>query len=184
MQLIWLLDRATGLVAYPALYAATVTGLIYGERRFGTLWTLARRVHVEIAVFALVVTLAHGLLGTVDAWLVVSGRAPEPAYGTAYLLAGVAVGGGALLVTVVAALGFLDPARFPAPWGPRVVHGFAYAGYVFATFHAAAIGTDVFGLVRPVIVPATAFVAYLLALRVLVSYGGLDLSGDADSEPQ
>lgn len=173
MDLVWLLDRATGLVAYPALYAATVTGILYGESQFGSLATWARRVHVEVAVFALVVTLAHGVLGVLDTWLVVIGQAPEPAYGTPYLVAGATVGGGALLLIVVAALGFLDARRFSAPWGPRVVHGFAYAGYVFATIHAAAIGTDVLGLVRPVIVPATAFLTYLLALRLLVTYGPL-----------
>ncbi|MFD1587223.1 hypothetical protein ACFR9U_09525 [Halorientalis brevis] len=171
MDLVWLLDRATGLVAYPALYAATVTGILYGEPQFGTLAKLARRVHVEIAVFALVVTLAHGLLGVLDTWLVATGQAPEPQYGTTFLVAGAAVGVGALLLTIVAALGFLDATRFSAPWGPQVVHGFAYAGYAFATIHAAAIGTDVLGLIRPAIVPATAFVTYLFALRVLVSHG-------------
>ncbi|WP_136716332.1 hypothetical protein [Halorientalis salina] len=173
MDLVWLLDRATGLVAYPALYAATVTGVFYGESAFGTVSALARRVHVDVAVFALVVTLVHAVLGTVDTWLVATGQAPEPSYGTAYLVAGSVVGAGALLLVVVAALGFLDATRFEAPWGPRVVHGFAYSGYGFATVHAAAVGTDVLGLVRPVVVPATAFVAYLLALRILVAYGPL-----------
>lgn len=173
MAVIWLLDRATGLVAYPALYLATVTGIFYGEPTFGPLTKLARRVHVDIAVFALIVTLAHGVLGVLDTWLVVAGQAPEPSYGTTFLVVGAAVGVGAMLLVIVAALGFLDPTRFARPWGPRVVHGFAYAGYVFATVHAAAIGTDVLGLLKPVIVPATAFVLYLLVLRVLATHGAL-----------
>jgi hypothetical protein len=173
MEVVWYLDRAAGLIAYPALYAAVLTGVFYNCERFGPLNEIAKRVHVEVSVFALAVTLGHGLLGVVDTWLVATGRAPEPAYGTTYLLAGVGVGVGAGLLLVVSVLGFLDARRFDRPWGPRVVHTFAYAGFVFGTVHAAAVGTDLVGLIRPLLGTTVAFVAYLLVLRLAVRVRGV-----------
>ena len=173
MEVIWYLDRGAALVAYPALYLAVLTGILYTARSFGPLHRFARKIHIEVSVFAMLVTLLHGVLGVLDTWLIVSGSAPQPAYSTTYLLAGVVVGLGALQVLVVAVLGFLDTQRFDRPWGPRVVHAFAYGGFVFATIHAVAIGTDVAGLIRPVFGPAIAFLGYVLLLRLLVASGRL-----------
>jgi hypothetical protein len=114
------------------------------------------------------VTLLHAGLGVLDAWFVLTGRVPSPAYSVSYFVGGVTVGLGALLLLVVAVLGFTDPGRFDRPWGPRVVHAFAYAGFAFGTIHAAAIGTDLPGLIRPVLGPSVAFLVYVLLLRVLV----------------
>jgi hypothetical protein len=172
--IVWYLDRGAALVSYPSLYLAVLTGIFYNADSFGTLHTAARRVHVELSVFATLVTLLHAGLGVLDAWLVVSGRAPEPAYSIPYFLGGLAVGGGALLLLVVAVLGFVDARRFERPWGPRVVHSFAYGAFAFGTIHAAAIGTDVAGLVRPLLGPSVAFLVYVLLLRGLVRAGSLD----------
>ncbi|SEQ92873.1 hypothetical protein [Natrinema salaciae] len=173
MEIIWYLDRSAALVAYPALYLAVLTGILYTARSFGPLSRLARKIHIEVSVFAMLVTLLHGVLGILDTWFIVTGSAPQPAYSTTYLLAGVVVGVGALQVLVVAVLGFLDTERFDRPWGPRVVHAFAYGGFVFATIHAAAIGTDVAGLIRPIFGPALVFLAYVLLLRLLAASGRL-----------
>ncbi|WP_249361548.1 hypothetical protein [Haloterrigena sp. H1] len=109
-----------------------------------------------------------------DTWFIVTGSAPQPAYSTTYLLAGVVVGVGALQVLVVAVLGLSRrTAGSKRPWGPRVIHAFAYGGFVFATIHAVAIGTDVAGLIRPVFGPAIAFLGYVLLLRLLVASGRL-----------
>jgi hypothetical protein len=170
-QLVWLLDRGAALVAYPALYLAVLTGIFYNTEAFGALHDAARRVHIEISVFAMLVTLLHAGLGVLDTWFVVSGQAPEPAYSLSYFLGGVVVGVGALLLLVVAVLGFTDAKRFGQPWGPRVVHGFAYGGFAFGTIHAAAIGTDMMGLVRPVLGPTVMFLVYVLVLRMLVLRG-------------
>ncbi|MFB6121474.1 MAG: hypothetical protein ABEJ68_10200 [Halobacteriaceae archaeon] len=97
-----------------------------------------------------------------------------------YFVGGVVVGVGALLLLVVAVLGFTAPERFDQPWGPRVVHGFAYGGFVFATIHAAALGTDVAGLIVPLLAPSVTFLAYVLLLRLLVLRG----SGAAASAGQ
>lgn len=167
MGLVWLLDRATGLVAYPALYAAVLTGIFYNTRRFGALHEAARSVHVEVSTLATVLLLAHGALGLADTWLVATGASPPPTYSTPYLYAGVAVGVGALALVVVSVLGFLDAKRFERPWGPRTVHAFAYAGFAFATVHAVAVGTDVAALVRPGIVAGVGFLAYVLLVRLL-----------------
>jgi hypothetical protein len=171
MLAVWYLDRAAGLVAYPALYLAVLTGVFYNTRSFGVLHEAARRVHVEISAFAMLVTLFHGLLGVLDAWSIVSGEVPPPGYSVGYFVAGASVGAGALLLLVVAVLGFLDPRRFSRPWGPRVVHAFAYGGFVFGTVHAVAIGTDVLGLARPVVGATTAFLVYVLLLRLLADRG-------------
>lgn len=167
-QLVWLLDRGAALVAYPALYLAVLTGIFYNTEAFGVLHKTARRVHIEVSVFAMLVTLLHAGLGILDAWFVLSGQAPAPAYSMSYFLGGVVVGVGALLLLVVAVLGFADAKRFDRPWGPRVVHGFAYGGFVFGTIHAAAIGTDLAGLIVPLLGPSVMFLAYVLLMRLFV----------------
>ncbi|WP_302081349.1 hypothetical protein [Salinibaculum rarum] len=169
MELVWYLDRATALVAYPALYLAVLSGIFYNTEQFASLHRAARRVHIEVSVLAMLVTLAHGLLGVLDTYLVASGQVPQPSYSLEYLLVGVAVGAGALLLVVVAVLGFLSPHRFDSPWGPTVVHAFAYAGFAFATIHAAAVGTDVVSLLSPLCAASLAFLGYVLLLRLLVS---------------
>ena len=175
MEVVWYLDRAAALVAYPALYAAVLTGIFYNTRAFGRLHEAARRVHVEVSVFATLVTLLHGALGVLDTWLVATGQVPPPSYSTGYLLGGVAVGAGALGLLVVAVLGFLDAGRFDRPWGPRVVHAFAYGGFAFGTLHAVAVGTDVTGLVPPLLGATTAFLVYVLLLRALADHGLLSV---------
>lgn len=171
MELLWYLDRAAGLLAYAALYVAVLSGVFYNARAFGWVHDAARRIHVEVSVFALVLMFLHGLFGLADTWLVVAGATPRPAYGVSYLLVGVGVGIGALLVVLVAVLGFLDARRFERPWSPTVVHGFVYAGFAFATVHAAAVGTDIVGFVRPAVIGAGTFVVYALLLRTLARNG-------------
>ena len=170
-QLVWLLDRGAALVTYPALYLAVLTGILYNTESFGMLHEAAQRIHIELSVFAMIITLLHAGLGVLDAWFVVTGQVPAPAYSMPYFLGGVAVGAGALLMLVVAVLGFTDAKRFQRPWSPRVVHSFAYAGFAFGTIHAAAIGTDLTGLIRPLLGPSVAFLVYVLLLRLLVLRG-------------
>ncbi len=167
MELIWYLDRATALVAYPALYLAVLTGIFYNTDRFGIIHRGAQRVHIEVSVFALLVMFAHSLLGVADTYLVATGQVPQPAHSLNYLLAGVGVGAGALFLLVVATLGFLSPRRFDRPWGPTVVHAFAYGGFAFGTVHAVAVGTDIVSLVSPFGAAALAFLGYVLLLRLL-----------------
>lgn len=176
---LWLLDRATALISYGALFLATVTGILYSPRtakRFGIAHRAALKVHVPIAVFALLMMLAHAALGTLDTWKVATGQSPAPEFGTTYLLVGVGVGVCALVLVVIAALGFLDPRRFSRPWTPRIVHAFAYAGFGFATVHVAAVGTDVTGYVQSAVFAVTGFVAYVLVMKLLVNKGYPDPS--------
>lgn len=169
--IIWYLDRGAALVAFPSLYLAALTGIFYNTAAFGVLHDAARRVHLELSVFAMIVTLLHAVLGVLDAWFILTDQAPAPTYSIPYFLGGLVVGAGALLMLVVAVLGFIDAKRFRRPWGPRVVHSFAYAGVAFGTIHAAAIGTDLTGLVRPLLGPSVAFLVYVLLLRLLVLRG-------------
>jgi len=167
-QLVWLLDRGAALLTYPLLYLAVLTGIFYNTESFGVIREAAQHIHIELSVFAMIVTLLHASLGVLDAWFVVTEQVPAPAYSIPYFLGGVAVGAGALLMLVVAVLGFTDAKRFQRPWGPRVIHSFAYAGFAFGTVHAAAIGTDLTGLVRPLLGPSVAFLVYVLLLRLLM----------------
>lgn len=171
MELVWLLDRATGLLGYAALYLAVLTGILYNARGFGLLRDAARRVHIEVSVFAIVVLVGHGLLGAVDTWLVATGEAPTPDYGVPYLLGGVTVGVGGALLLVVGVLGFVDARRFERPWSPTVVHAFTYGAFAFGTIHAAAIGTDLVSVLRPGLVATSVFLAYVLGLRTLSQRG-------------
>lgn len=167
MEVLWYLDRAAGLVGFATLYLAVLTGILYEAREFGVFHVAAKRVHIEVSVLAVIVTLVHAILGVFDTWLVIDGQAPPPTYSTGYLLAGAVVGAGSLLLVIVSVLGFLDAQRFDRPWTPRVVHAFAYGGFAFATIHAAAIGTDLVALIRPGLVAAGAFLGYVLLLRLV-----------------
>jgi len=166
--LIWYLDRATAIVAYPALYAAVVSGVLFNTPAFGVLHRVARKHHITVSMFATIMLLVHGILGVVDSWLVVSGQVPAPSYSLTYFIAGSLVGVTALCIIIVAVMGFLDPRRFTRPWTPRVVHAFAYGGYVFATIHTAAIGSDVGFTERLMLLSGLGFIAYLLVLRMAV----------------
>ena len=169
MEAIWYLDRAAALLAYPSLYVAVLTGIFYNSPGFGALHDASQRVHIELSVFALLVTLIHAVIGTLDSYYVLTGGVPEPAYTTKYFVAGVGVGAGALVMLLVSVAGFVDAARFDGDWGPRSVHALAYAGFAFSTLHAAAVGTDVIGLIRPVLGSTTAFLVYVLLLRLVAN---------------
>ncbi|MFB6165606.1 MAG: hypothetical protein ABEJ31_10645 [Haloarculaceae archaeon] len=171
MELLWFVDRATALVAYPALYVAVLTGIFYNSPSFGVLHELSREVHVELAAFATIVTLGHGVVGVADSAAVLTGAVPAPAIPLSYFVAGALVGAGALLLVIVAVLGFLDARRFERPWGPRVVHAFAYGGFAFATVHAAAVGTDVGAGGSVGLVAGLAVLAFVLVVRLLVETG-------------
>jgi hypothetical protein len=167
MEIVWYLDRAAGLVAYATLYLATLTGIFAATPRFGTLNDAASRVHVEVSVLATAVILGHALLGVADSWLVATGQVPQPPYSMDFFLAGVVVGAGSFVLLVVAVVGFLDASRFERPWGPRVVHAFAYGGVAFATVHAVGVGTDVTSLATSLAVAGLAFLVYVLLLRLV-----------------
>ncbi|TKX83541.1 hypothetical protein EXE43_23715, partial [Halorubrum sp. SS5] len=85
-QLVWLLDRGAALVTYPALYLAVLTGILYNTESFGMLHEAAQRIHIELSVFAMIVTLLHAGLGVLDAWFVITGQVPAPAYSMPYFL--------------------------------------------------------------------------------------------------
>lgn len=163
---IWYLDRGSALAAYSILWLAALTGVLFNARAFGSLHEAAKKAHVATSVLACVTLLLHVASGAYDGWLVLSRQVPQPAYTYAYFAAGLVVGVGALLLIVTSVLGFLDAKRFQRPWDPRTVHAFAYGGFAFATVHALALGTDVLGVLLPGIVAASAFLLYVLALRM------------------
>ncbi|KZN24236.1 hypothetical protein A4G99_07320 [Haladaptatus sp. R4] len=161
---LWYLDRASALVLFPVLWLTVLTGIFFTARGFGLIHRLSRRIHVELAVFGIGMMAVHGLVGTVDAWLVVDGSAPAPNYPLSLFLAGVGVGAVSLVVLVLAALGFLEPRRFD---NPGAVHALAYGGFAFGIVHAVAIGSDMTGLLGQLVVGSVVFVVLALALKLL-----------------
>ena len=163
MLLLWYADRATGISAYMLLVVSVFTGIAYNAKAFGAVHRFAQATHTPLSWAAVALLLLHGGLGAVDALLVVNGSTPPPGYGLPFLVAGAAMGLGALILVVVATIAFVDPKRIERPWKPGVVHAFAYGGFAFATIHAAAVGTDV----REFALQGIAAIGVLLALAVL-----------------
>lgn len=159
---LWYVDRATGLVLYPALWVAVLTGVFMRASAFGALTRFSRRYHVLVATFAVIMMLAHSVVGLVDADMLLDGEAPPPNYPMAVFVAGVVVGVVAAVVVIVAVLGFLSPTRFDHP---RLVHALAYGGFAFGTVHAVLIGTDVTGLLVQGIEAAVALLVVALVAK-------------------
>ncbi len=169
MELIWLLDRSSGLIAYSTLFISVFTGIFYNSKQFGILYQASQKIHIEISVFSIIVMFIHSILGFIDTWMVVSGQTPEPNYGSLYLFIGSLVGFGGLWLILIAVLGFIDAKRFDRPWTPRIVHMFSYGGFIFVTIHSAAIGTDLINLIKPILVSCIVFIIYALILRGIMS---------------
>jgi len=161
---LWYADRGSAIVLYPALWAAVVTGAARRVEAAPGLRDLSRRYHVHVSVFAVVLGLLHGVLGTLDTVVIFDGGAPMPAYGPVVLLGGVAVGLLGAALTGVAVLGFLDPRRFDRP---VVVHALAYLGFAVGTLHALAVGTDVTRLVVQGVSGSLVLVFVVLLVRLL-----------------
>lgn len=163
MLLWWYADRASAVLSYVVLVASVFTGIAYNASSFGFVHRWSRKIHTPVSWIAVVLLLVHGVLGTIDTVFVATGSSPAPGYGTPFLIAGAALGGGALVLTIVATLAFVDPKRFERPWKPGLVHAFAYGGFAFATIHAAAVGTDI----RDFAVQGIAAIGFLLAITVI-----------------
>ncbi len=78
-------------MTYPALYLADLTILSPTIGFVARKYRLFRFPHVRDDRHVL-----HAGLGVLDAWFVVTGQVPAPAYSMPYFLGGVAVGAGAL----------------------------------------------------------------------------------------
>ncbi len=159
---VWYVDRATGLVLYPALWLAVLTGVFMRTSALGALARFSRRYHVLVATFAVIMILAHSVVGLVDADMLIDGEAPAPNYPMLVFVAGVVVGVVAAIVVIVAVLGFLSPTRFNHP---RLVHALAYGGFAFGTVHAVLIGTDVTGLLVQGIEASVALLVLALVMK-------------------
>ncbi|MFB6169880.1 MAG: hypothetical protein ABEJ06_01925 [Haloarculaceae archaeon] len=165
---VWLLDRGTALVAFPALWVAVLTGVFVRTRRPATLHAFSNRWHTRLSVFALVVAGMHAVTGLADAVFLEAGLAPAPGYPDWLFLAGVGVGVLSLVAVVVAVVSFLAPWRFE---DPSLVHALAYLGFALGAVHAVAIGTDVVGLTERLVVASLVVVAAALVLKFAVGLG-------------
>ncbi|MFB6166459.1 MAG: hypothetical protein ABEJ31_14970 [Haloarculaceae archaeon] len=165
---VWLLDRGTALVALPALWIATLTGVFVRTRHPATMHALSRHYHTELATFGLIVAGMHGVTGTLDALLLGAGLAPPPQYPGWLFAAGVALGALSLGAILLAVASFLAPWRFE---NPSLVHAGAYVGFGFGVVHAVAIGTDVVGLTEHLVALGVLTLAAALVVKFLVGLG-------------
>jgi hypothetical protein len=180
MMLAWYLDRGSALTAYAVLWLATLTGILYNAHAFARVRDKAFAWHVPVSVVGLSALLLHVSVGTLDSWYVLSKQVPQPGYSYAYFVVGDLVGASALLLLVVAVLAFVDPKRFERPWDPKVVHAFAYGGFVFSTIHAFAIGTDFAGLPRSVVLLSVATLLAALLVRYAPTFKAATRAPPAD----
>lgn len=159
----WYADRASGLLAFAALYAAVVTGVAYRAKSFGRFHAFALDYHLDIAALAVFLGAIHGVVGAIDAIFLGVGLAPAPSYSMWWFAGGVVAGLLAAWLLVVAVLGFLDPGRYA--WSPLVVHALAYAGFVVAAVHVVAVGSDVGVIGRIAVLSVVGLLAVALGKR-------------------
>lgn len=171
---LWLLARASGIVAYGLLASVVLLGILLRARPLGTSVRPARitDLHRFVAVLSLGALAVHGTalvlddavdIGVLD--LLVPGIAPYRPLGTA---AGVIA---AELVLVVYA-SFSQRKRIGTKaW--RLLHKASYGAFALATAHGLAAGTDTRdGWVLALYGGATGAVLGAWAWRMLVPAGG------------
>ncbi|MHB8604852.1 MAG: hypothetical protein ACYDCK_06305 [Thermoplasmatota archaeon] len=171
MLAVWYLDRASGLTAYFLLWLAVFTGIFYNATSFEGAYRASNRLHTPVSWLSAAALALHVAVGTLDSAFVLLHTVPQPAYSYAYFVVGDLVGAGGLVLVVVSILAFVDPKRFKRPWDPKVVHAFAYGGFLFATYHAVALGTDLTGFAVLGVLGGTLFLLYVLILRFVGERG-------------
>ncbi|MHB8586590.1 MAG: hypothetical protein ACYDDF_12255, partial [Thermoplasmatota archaeon] len=132
---------------------------------FGFWQRASNRIHVAASVVATAALIVHSGVGLVDMEQILTGAVPPPPYSDTYFTFGMIVGFSAFLLILTSFVAFTDPKRFERPWDPKVVHAFAYGGFLFATIHAVAIGTDFPAFLFPGIAAAIVLLLYLLIAR-------------------
>ncbi|MDP4906046.1 MAG: hypothetical protein NWR17_02120 [Candidatus Nanopelagicales bacterium] len=141
----WVLARASGLVAYLLLTAVTVLGLILARppRTGARLLAIAQRLrlHVLLAIFALVFIIVHAVVLAIDPWAEVGWAGVLLPFGSTYRPLAVTLGllatWSALISGATASLAGRGLGRL---WLP--LHRVAAAGWLLAWLHGVLAGSD------------------------------------------
>lgn len=141
----WLLARASGFVSYALLTAVTIIGLLMARppqsavRILGAAQRL--RVHVILAIFALVFTVLHVVVLAIDPWAQVGWAGALLPFGSTYRPLAVTLGllalWSGLISGLTAGLAGRGAGRL---WLP--LHRLAAAGWALAWLHGILAGSD------------------------------------------
>jgi predicted ferric reductase len=158
----WYLSRASALVAYAALSASTLLGLLLSTR-FARRWpgnATAFSLHEHASVLGLALAVFHALVLLGDRHTPFAlGEVLLP-FGAAYRPVALGLGQLALYGTALLVASFHLRARLgQRAW--RLLHFVSFAAYALALAHALAAGTDRVALVVG-LVPAAAVVVFTL----------------------
>lgn len=142
---LWVIARASGLVSYLLLTAVTIMGLLLASppraaaRFLGAAQRL--RIHVLLAIFALVFVVLHVVVLAVDPWAEVGWWGALVPFGSAYRPLPVTLGLLALWSGVISGMtAGLAGRGLGRMWLP--LHRLAAAGWVLAWLHGVLAGSD------------------------------------------
>lgn len=169
-KLAWYGVRITGLVAYLALAAAVLYGLLLSTRMLDSVLhrPASARLHQELALAALAVSALHGLLLLADGTYAFTPAAIAIPFASPYAPVAVAVGQIAFYgVAVVAASYYVRRRIGTGAW--RSLHYLTFLAFVGVTAHGLAAGTDAATAwgVWVYLAPASA-TAFLVTYRLVV----------------
>ncbi|MEY3732741.1 MAG: hypothetical protein RL347_100 [Actinomycetota bacterium] len=142
---LWVIARSAGLVSYLLLTAVTLMGLILASppRAAARLISTAQRlrVHVLLAIFALVFVVLHVVVLAIDPWAEVGWWGALVPFGSVYRPLPVTLGLLALWSGVISGLtAGLAGRGLGRVWLP--LHRLAAAGWVLAWLHGVLAGSD------------------------------------------
>ena len=142
---LWVIARASGLVSYLLLTAVTVMGLLLSSppRSAARLVSTAQRlrIHVVLAIFALVFVVLHVVVLAIDPWAEVGWWGALVPFGSAYRPLPVTLGLLALWSGVISGMtAGLAGRGLGRVWLP--LHRLAAAGWVLAWLHGVLAGSD------------------------------------------
>jgi len=142
---LWVIARASGLVSYLLLTAVTIAGLLMAcppksaARFIGAAQRL--RIHVLLAIFALVFVVLHVVVLAIDPWAEVGWWGALVPFGSAYRPLPVTLGLLALWSGVISGMtAGLAGRGLGRVWLP--LHRLAAAGWVLAWLHGVLAGSD------------------------------------------
>jgi len=139
----WWASRATGFVAYVALWLAMMLGLMISARGLDGLINrkIVLELHQQWTTAAALATVTHVALVVTDAYVEMSWQGAAVPGSSVYLTGPVALGSIAMWGTALLALsGWLQRRMNYVAW--RVLHASAFGTFVIALVHSVIAGTD------------------------------------------
>ncbi|MFA7296803.1 MAG: ferric reductase-like transmembrane domain-containing protein [Dehalococcoidia bacterium] len=171
LPLLWWASRATGFLAYVALWLSMASGVLISAGGFGgrisRKWTMD--LHQEWTLAAVIATVLHIALVVLNPEAEISPWAAIIPFASARMTGSMAVGTiSTLLLTLIAVTSWVRT-RIPyEAW--RGIHALSFGAMLLALAHSIAAGTDTSSLGAQVLYLATSVsLTGLIALRILAT---------------